>query len=309
MTTLDWIDHFRLLLRARRAHDLRGPEQQGHGGRLLPGGAQFGLVARRRLHFRVEHRFGTHRWSGRVRGGRRRGARTLRAARLVPARAGLGVRALLHAVDGLHDAGVPRTPVLGALALPAVRGLADLVHRLEDRRGHLRRRHRVRRVAAGAQRHGRPWHVDSFWIGSVLVIVATGLYTTLGGMRAVAYNDAVQVGIILLGSASLTFYGLNLLGGWGELPRDLRPGHVQSVEADGPSRCRRHVGAGHRATPPAAHASGVVLQRQFSVGGHGSSARRSSASGTGARTSTSFSACSAHRTRRTHDAGGSLPLS
>ena len=36
-------------------------------------------------------------------------------------------------------------------------------------------------------------HIDSFWIGSVLVIVLTGLYTTLGGMRAVAYNDAVQV--------------------------------------------------------------------------------------------------------------------
>src|SRR6187549_765395 len=35
--------------------------------------------------------------------------------------------------------------------------------------------------------------IDSFWIGSVLVIVLTGLYTTLGGMRAVAYNDAVQV--------------------------------------------------------------------------------------------------------------------
>src|SRR5262245_52847974 len=61
------------------------------------------------------------------------------------------------------------------------------------------------------------WHVDSFWIGSILVIVATGLYTTLGGMRAVAYNDALQVGIILLGSASLTFYGLNTLGGWSEL--------------------------------------------------------------------------------------------
>jgi solute:Na+ symporter, SSS family len=62
-----------------------------------------------------------------------------------------------------------------------------------------------------------PWHVDSFWIGSILVLVATGVYTTLGGMRAVAYNDALQVGIILLGSVSLTFYGLNLLGGWGEL--------------------------------------------------------------------------------------------
>jgi SSS family solute:Na+ symporter len=59
--------------------------------------------------------------------------------------------------------------------------------------------------------------VNSFWIGSVLVIVLTGLYTMLGGMRAVAYNDAVQVFILILGSATLTIYGLMKLGGWQEL--------------------------------------------------------------------------------------------
>jgi SSS family solute:Na+ symporter len=59
--------------------------------------------------------------------------------------------------------------------------------------------------------------VDSFWIGSVLVIVLTGLYTALGGMRAVAYNDAVQTFVLILGSASLTIYGLVKLGGISEL--------------------------------------------------------------------------------------------
>ena len=59
--------------------------------------------------------------------------------------------------------------------------------------------------------------IDSFWIGSVLVIALTGLYTALGGMRAVAYNDAVQVLILIFGSASLTLYGLHQLGGWSEL--------------------------------------------------------------------------------------------
>jgi len=59
--------------------------------------------------------------------------------------------------------------------------------------------------------------IDSFWIGSVLVIVLTGLYTTLGGMRAVVYNDAVQVVVLVLGSALLTAFGLNRLGGWSEL--------------------------------------------------------------------------------------------
>lgn len=59
--------------------------------------------------------------------------------------------------------------------------------------------------------------IDSFWIGSVAVVVLTGLYTALGGMRAVVYNDAVQVVILIGGSAVLTFYGLHRLGGWEEL--------------------------------------------------------------------------------------------
>lgn len=62
-----------------------------------------------------------------------------------------------------------------------------------------------------------PIHANSFWIGSIAVIALTGLYTALGGMRAVAYNDAVQTFVLILGSASLTFYGLAKLGGWHEL--------------------------------------------------------------------------------------------
>src|SRR5215468_6960963 len=60
-------------------------------------------------------------------------------------------------------------------------------------------------------------NIDSFWIGSVLVIALTGLYTALGGMRAVAYNDAVQTFVLILGSFSLTVFGLYKLGGWHEL--------------------------------------------------------------------------------------------
>jgi SSS family solute:Na+ symporter len=38
-------------------------------------------------------------------------------------------------------------------------------------------------------------------------------------MRAVAYNDTVQVFVLITGSLMLTVYGLNELGGWGELRR------------------------------------------------------------------------------------------
>jgi SSS family solute:Na+ symporter len=58
---------------------------------------------------------------------------------------------------------------------------------------------------------------DSFWVGSVLVVVLTGLYTIMGGLRAVAYNDVIQTVILILGSALVTYFGLHALGGWGEL--------------------------------------------------------------------------------------------
>ena len=60
-------------------------------------------------------------------------------------------------------------------------------------------------------------YISSFWIGSIGVILLTGLYTTLGGMRAVAYNDAVQVIVLIGGSLLLTTYGLSKLGGWGRM--------------------------------------------------------------------------------------------
>ncbi len=60
-------------------------------------------------------------------------------------------------------------------------------------------------------------HFNSFWVGSVAVVLLTGLYTVLGGMRAVAYTEAVQTFILIGGSLLLTFFGLEKLGGWSAL--------------------------------------------------------------------------------------------
>jgi SSS family solute:Na+ symporter len=65
--------------------------------------------------------------------------------------------------------------------------------------------------------------VDSFWIGSILVIVMTGLYTVLGGFRAVAYTEAIQTIVLIVGSVLVTVYGLDALGGWAELRRICGP--------------------------------------------------------------------------------------
>jgi len=64
---------------------------------------------------------------------------------------------------------------------------------------------------------------NSFWIGSVVVVLLTGLYTVLGGMRAVAYTDVIQTFILVAGSGLLTIFGLAKLGGWHELRRVLDP--------------------------------------------------------------------------------------
>ncbi len=61
--------------------------------------------------------------------------------------------------------------------------------------------------------------LNSFWLGSILVIILTGAYTILGGLRAVAYTEAIQTVILILGSILVTWYGLDALGGWSELKR------------------------------------------------------------------------------------------
>lgn len=61
--------------------------------------------------------------------------------------------------------------------------------------------------------------LNSFWIGSILMIVLTGLYTVLGGLRAVAYTEAIQTVILIFGAVLVTYFGLDALGGWGELKR------------------------------------------------------------------------------------------
>lgn len=61
--------------------------------------------------------------------------------------------------------------------------------------------------------------LDSFWIGSILMILLTGIYTVLGGLKAVAYTEAIQTVILIVGAIMVTIYGLDALGGWEELRR------------------------------------------------------------------------------------------
>ena len=59
--------------------------------------------------------------------------------------------------------------------------------------------------------------MDTFWIGSILLIVLTGIYTILGGLRAVVYTETLQTFVKIIGAIMVTYFGLKALGGWDKL--------------------------------------------------------------------------------------------
>ena len=65
----------------------------------------------------------------------------------------------------------------------------------------------------------------NFWVGALSTVVLTGIYTVLGGMRAVVYTETLQTIILVLGAATLTFLGLQAVGGWGGLKTSLGAGY------------------------------------------------------------------------------------
>jgi len=68
---------------------------------------------------------------------------------------------------------------------------------------------------------------NAFWVGALLTVVLTGVYTVFGGLRAVVYTDTAQVIILLIGSVFITVIGLHQLGGWGELKEICRQNQDQ----------------------------------------------------------------------------------
>jgi len=58
---------------------------------------------------------------------------------------------------------------------------------------------------------------NAFWIGALLTVTLTGLYTIFGGLRAVVYADTAQTVVLIAGSVLITYFGLQALGGWSEL--------------------------------------------------------------------------------------------
>ena len=61
-----------------------------------------------------------------------------------------------------------------------------------------------------------------FWYGAIGVVVFTGIYTVVGGMKAVIYTETLQTIVLILGSVVITYLGLQQVGGWDELQDTVR---------------------------------------------------------------------------------------
>ncbi len=58
-----------------------------------------------------------------------------------------------------------------------------------------------------------------FWTGAFMTLAVTGVYTILGGMRAVVYTEALQTIVLIAGAFAVTWIGLHheSIGGWSGL--------------------------------------------------------------------------------------------
>ncbi len=65
-----------------------------------------------------------------------------------------------------------------------------------------------------------------FWTGALLVVVVTGVYTALGGLRAVVYTDTMHSAVLLIGSLTVAGVGLMKIGGWGKVVSIVGPEHL-----------------------------------------------------------------------------------
>lgn len=62
-----------------------------------------------------------------------------------------------------------------------------------------------------------------FWTGAIVVVIATGIYTIFGGLRAVLYTDMMQMFVLIGGAVTVTLIGLSALGGWGAMTQAVGP--------------------------------------------------------------------------------------
>ena len=63
------------------------------------------------------------------------------------------------------------------------------------------------------------WGIDFFWISALGLVIITGIYTVLGGMKAIMWTSVLQTPVLIIGSVVILVVGLDQVGGWSEVER------------------------------------------------------------------------------------------
>ncbi len=71
------------------------------------------------------------------------------------------------------------------------------------------------------------------WLIVALLAGTAGLYTTLGGLRAVIYTEAVQAIVLMLGALMISIAAFNRAGGWHAVMRGVDPAAVSLIRPIG----------------------------------------------------------------------------
>jgi SSS family solute:Na+ symporter len=67
------------------------------------------------------------------------------------------------------------------------------------------------------------WGIDFFWVSAIGLVLITGIYTVLGGMKAVMYTSVLQSPVLLIGSIVILIVGIIKVGGWAEVQQIAGP--------------------------------------------------------------------------------------
>lgn len=70
----------------------------------------------------------------------------------------------------------------------------------------------------------------ALWQASALLAAFAGVYTILGGLKAVVVTDATQAVLMIVGAAAVFVIGLDAVGGWDALMASLEPSRLQLVK-------------------------------------------------------------------------------
>ena len=62
------------------------------------------------------------------------------------------------------------------------------------------------------------WNI---WVSAAAVVVATGIYTVLGGLSAVIYTEVLQTGVLVIGALLVYAQGMVQVGGYSHLKEQL----------------------------------------------------------------------------------------